>query len=525
MGYCDLCNISIGNGAKRYSSFEVKSAVRAGLRPSGMADDLADVFGMSQDEMHADWVQMVMSDTTDWALCSPCSSKADLFLGKTTSSSGKKPKDITPAPIERKLNIELSKSVTAKVPLLWARDGATTQAKQNLVNSSELRQKLDEAALLLDKKILGSENAMGAMGCLSLIVGAGIGFYLGYLITLRSDNNFSVGWSVLGAVIGAVVLFVVLTFIFSVLNPGLEGVKKAIQKICNETNSSKSDLLEYLPIRLQNAPDVLEFLDEQALKKGMEKRRAEIATLITTSLKQTQYVNKDAISKTISEGKETPLEHLITLSNLENETLRIQLVSAVGEAIATERQNLISERLRRASNIMLNNIGATNDVNVILQHSIALANTQMTAQFARFYLIYGLFSVALLPFLKGWRWQDAIDTIMGWSSELHPSIGLAVFLQGYWQDNPESEVTPEIMASRVMAWVYVDPKKWETIKHLFEDTTIHQLGMKDGKVDSKALKQPWRKFAAEVSRQATILLPREEHKNSAKTVKEYCLKV
>jgi len=39
-------------------------------------DAMAEIFGMSKEEAHAGWVQQVMNDTTDWALCPTCAGKA-----------------------------------------------------------------------------------------------------------------------------------------------------------------------------------------------------------------------------------------------------------------------------------------------------------------------------------------------------------------------------------------------------------------------------------------------------------------
>ncbi len=88
MGYCDLCNVDLVGG-RRYSPDKVRAAVRNGLRPDGAMAGLAAAFGQ---DLNSGWVQMVMRDTTDWALCSSCAVRLESFLGptlKTRTFTGK----------------------------------------------------------------------------------------------------------------------------------------------------------------------------------------------------------------------------------------------------------------------------------------------------------------------------------------------------------------------------------------------------------------------------------------------------
>ena len=77
MGICDLCNATLGYGAKRYSPDRVRTAVRNGLRPDGAMGGLAAALGQN---LNQGWVQMVMADTTDWALCPACASRLEGYL-------------------------------------------------------------------------------------------------------------------------------------------------------------------------------------------------------------------------------------------------------------------------------------------------------------------------------------------------------------------------------------------------------------------------------------------------------------
>jgi hypothetical protein len=80
MAICDLCSTPVGSGAKRYSASQVKTAVRAGLRPPATAFELGAAFGMSQAQAEASWVQRAMADTTDWVFCPSCASRVEQYL-------------------------------------------------------------------------------------------------------------------------------------------------------------------------------------------------------------------------------------------------------------------------------------------------------------------------------------------------------------------------------------------------------------------------------------------------------------
>lgn len=87
-GLCDLCNTTIGPGAKRYSASQVKTAVRNGLRPDGAAAQLMAALGQ---DVNTTWIPMVMADTTDWAMCRSCASRVEPFLAKRGSAPKSEP--------------------------------------------------------------------------------------------------------------------------------------------------------------------------------------------------------------------------------------------------------------------------------------------------------------------------------------------------------------------------------------------------------------------------------------------------
>jgi len=83
MGNCDLCGTTIGPNAKRYSPSQMKTAVRAGLRPSSDFLDLAAALGRPLKEATAGWIQRIMVDTTDWALCPSCARQVERYLRRS----------------------------------------------------------------------------------------------------------------------------------------------------------------------------------------------------------------------------------------------------------------------------------------------------------------------------------------------------------------------------------------------------------------------------------------------------------
>ena len=83
---CDLCNAPVGSGSKRYSASQFRKAVQAGLRPTGYGPMQA-LWGVSQKEFEADWIQRVRADTTDWTICPSCAPKVDRYLGQASQSS------------------------------------------------------------------------------------------------------------------------------------------------------------------------------------------------------------------------------------------------------------------------------------------------------------------------------------------------------------------------------------------------------------------------------------------------------
>lgn len=72
-GTCDLCSAAIHGGGLQLSAHEMRRAVRDGLRPRGAAANIGAMLGVAD---NSGWVEKVMQDTTDWALCSNCGSDA-----------------------------------------------------------------------------------------------------------------------------------------------------------------------------------------------------------------------------------------------------------------------------------------------------------------------------------------------------------------------------------------------------------------------------------------------------------------
>jgi hypothetical protein len=72
---CDLCNEDVTD-FKRYSASQMQAAAQAGLRPRGAAANIGAALGVPDEG----WLQMVMSDPTDWGVCSTCAEEVNKFL-------------------------------------------------------------------------------------------------------------------------------------------------------------------------------------------------------------------------------------------------------------------------------------------------------------------------------------------------------------------------------------------------------------------------------------------------------------
>jgi hypothetical protein len=400
-------------------------------------------------------------------------------------------------------------------PMLWEREPGKAEKESNVRKTSrvpELDTKLAEAAWLLDH----------SRGAWFSWIAALAGFFLVVAPPWFRGEGLRIGWGLLGALGGLLVGALVV----QALHSGPWGVKAALKRICRESGLGEGDLLEHLPARLQNAPDVLEFLDEAAFRRGMERNRTDIEISVNTALAQPKNFNERAIGDALSatEAKDVDLVGLFQMSS-SDERAPIQVLASVSEAVAKERQRLIAERNRRAGDLMMSTVGSNVDINTALQHCLQQAGDQMSPQFGRFYLGYGILNAAVAPMVKNLSWHEAVDTMMGWPGETPQSLGLGAFLQGYWQDGPSDAISPTLLASRTMCWVYFNPKKWETLRRLLEDAALHESGTKGGKTHAKALQTQWRQFAQEISRHAELLSKREEHKAAADTVKKQCASV
>lgn len=179
--------------------------------------------------------------------------------------------------------------------------------------------------------------------------------------------------------------------------------------------------------------------------------------------------------------------------------------------------------MKRAGEIMLQNVGADVDTGTLLQLCTQQANSEMTEQWAKFYAMYSLLGGWLLNALRGCDWEEAIDTLMGWSGNLRPFLGLRAFLQGYWQDeHEESGVPPKVLPVRVMCWVYEYPERWETVERTMEMAGVHEAALRHGKVVTHALRQQWRGFAGEIARHAKLLKKRKNHETKAEATLKHC---
>ena len=82
MSRCDLCSQPLNADTRAFSPADVRTAVKAGLRPAGAMADMAAALGLSKAEMETGWVQQVMNDSSTWSVCGPCAARIDGYLGR-----------------------------------------------------------------------------------------------------------------------------------------------------------------------------------------------------------------------------------------------------------------------------------------------------------------------------------------------------------------------------------------------------------------------------------------------------------
>ena len=83
MQICDICNCSLGEDSKRFTAIQIQKVVKTGFRPpKGPFDEMAESLGAGKDYMDSQWVNQVMSESSDWLLCPKCASRVDKFLNK-----------------------------------------------------------------------------------------------------------------------------------------------------------------------------------------------------------------------------------------------------------------------------------------------------------------------------------------------------------------------------------------------------------------------------------------------------------
>lgn len=72
MNICDLCSTPLTSNATRYTASQMRRAVKAGLRPNSTSFELGAALGMSKQVTEQGWIQQVMTDNSDWLLCTDC---------------------------------------------------------------------------------------------------------------------------------------------------------------------------------------------------------------------------------------------------------------------------------------------------------------------------------------------------------------------------------------------------------------------------------------------------------------------
>ena len=88
---CDICSKTLTRSEiKFHTAATMHQAIRYGLNPwktpginMTISSGVGSVFGLNSDEQYRHWRQRVMTDTTDWGLCSDCTQAVSQVLGAT----------------------------------------------------------------------------------------------------------------------------------------------------------------------------------------------------------------------------------------------------------------------------------------------------------------------------------------------------------------------------------------------------------------------------------------------------------
>ncbi len=373
--------------------------------------------------------------------------------------------------------------------------------KPKIETSQTLQLELDEAAKILDRG--AGHLKLSTVVCAVLL-----------LISL------AIHW-ILFLVILIPFVVLLIFYIAAKYESKSKRVLSILSSICAKHNLGEQKLVPHLPTRLANTPDVLEGLDEKGFKQEMDERLHRIEEIVQWGLSNPKCVNEAAVNAVLARHGEGGLnQDIIIGGNIISS--RIQAIDLVGKIISEQHKNIISARMKRAGQYMMDNIGETPDPAALLKLGLAHADNDMTLQWARFYVLYGILGGGLLKASLGWPWEDAIDTVMGWPGDLRPFLGLSAFLQGFFLGlDKKDRISPRIVAGRVMCWIYAFPDRVETLRHCLEMATVHQGTI----TDLQGLKEPWRSFAKEIVRLSLPLRKDKRYMNDIPTLLELCAKI
>jgi uncharacterized RDD family membrane protein YckC len=85
---CDLCTTTMPHDGHRYPASVIRDAARAGLRPSDPLTTNGQAPDAPPKAAAVGWLQMVMSETADWTVCTPCASEVTTALSTAQPASG-----------------------------------------------------------------------------------------------------------------------------------------------------------------------------------------------------------------------------------------------------------------------------------------------------------------------------------------------------------------------------------------------------------------------------------------------------
>lgn len=128
--------------------------------------------------------------------------------------------------------------------------------------------------------------------------------------------------------------FVIGLLLIAALRGGPWGTKAIILRTCSQAGFTKEQMVLHLPLRLKNAPDILEFLDLQGFKQRMQARLNTVHSVIGGVLEKPFCVDKADVRKVALNPREKV--GMPEFTNNDIRMLRIQSVQVVCKVVTEQ---------------------------------------------------------------------------------------------------------------------------------------------------------------------------------------------